>query len=217
MTKVWVTRTWPASEDSLVAWRAAGFDPVADPLLEIEAVTHEPIPTDAVVVFTSKNGVDHATCGGQRAVCVGDATATKARRAGYVDVVSVDGTSSDITRWICENLPKSQAIYHASGWHVRGNVAEALAAAGYKACRVKTYRSVPRPIWPDIPFTRVVLYSPLAASVFASLCEMRDPSHLTAVCISQATADELSALNLQSIMIAARPREDELIMAAKSA
>jgi len=42
-------------------------------------------------------------------------------------------------------------------------------------------------------------------------------SNITAICISQAAADELSALALKSIHIAKRPREDELIMAAKEA
>ena len=217
MTKIWITRTQPAADESAQVWRDAGFDPLVAPLLEIEPVLHDPLPADAVIIFTSKNGVDHTACGGQRAICVGDATAAKARAAGYKDVISVDGTSLDVTDWILENLPKTQSITHVSGWHVRGSIIEDLIEAGYSAQRVIAYHSVPSPIWPDVPFSSVVFYSPLAAKTFADIAidMCIDISKVTAICISQATTDELSALALPSIRIAKRPREDELIMAAK--
>ena len=216
MSKIWLTRTRPAADESAKQWRAAGFDPIVEPLLEIEPVHHEPIPTEAVVIFTSKNGVAHTVCGGQRAICVGNATAEKAKAAGYRDVVSVDGTSAEVKRWLCENLPKTQIIYHASGWYAYGSITEYLLRMGYRASRVKTYRSVPRRIWPEGVVSYVAFYSSLAAQVFASLSDNRDISGLTAVCISQNNARELTGLALKSIHIAKRPREDELIMAARA-
>ena len=219
MSKIWLTRTRPAADDSAQAWRAAEFNPIVEPLLEIEAVEHDQIPKDAVIIFTSKNAVDHIVCGGQRAICVGDATAEKATAAGYRDVVSVDGTSEDVTQWVSENLSKTQAICHVSGWHVRGSIIEDLAALGFSAQRIEVYRSSPSPTWPDESFSSVVFYSPLAAHTFAEVAidMVKDLSRLTAICISEATADELSGLALKSILIAKRPREDELIMAGKTA
>jgi uroporphyrinogen-III synthase len=215
MPKVWLTRTRPAADESAVIWRVAGFEPVIDPLLKIEPVAHDPLPKEAVIIFTSKNGVDNAIGGGQRAICVGDATAQKAREAGYRDVISVNGTSVEVKTWLRENLPKTQDICHASGWHAYGSITENLKRWGFKARRVKTYRSVPYPIWPEDAFSGVVFYSPLAAQVFAGMCEKKDVSSITAVCISKNTAKELTGLELKSICIANRPREDELIMAAK--
>lgn len=219
MTKVWLTRTRPAADESAQVWREAGFAPLVAPLLEVQPVTHDALAKDAILIFTSKNAVEHAACGGQRAICVGDATAEKARAAGYADVVSVDGTSADVTNWVKENLPKTQAICHVSGWHVRGNIIEDLNAAGYSAQRVIVYRSAPSPVWPEQPFSSAVFYSPLAANTFTELAIdlCKDLTDLTAICISQATADELSGLALKSIVIANHPREDELIMAAKLA
>lgn len=216
MTNVWLTRTNPSAQESAVVWRGAGFDPILEPLLEISAVPHDQISKDAVLIFTSKNAVDYLECQGQRAICVGDATAEKARDAGFSDVISVDGTSEDVTHWVEQNIKASQLICHISGWHVRGSIVEDLSTAGYSAQRVKVYRSSARPIWPRQPFLRVALYSPLAAKVFAGEASSRDVSAITAVCISQAAADELSGLALKSLHVAARPREDELIMAAKS-
>jgi len=167
MSKIWLTRTAPAVDDSEEAWRKAGFYPLVAPLLKIEAVPHDPLPKDAIIIFTSKNGVDHALCGGQRAICVGDATAAKARAGGYRDVVSVDGSSEDVSAWVFQNLPKTQPILHLSGGHVRGRITEDLSASGYSAKRMEIYRSIPRPIWPVEPFSSVAFYSPLAAKTFA--------------------------------------------------
>jgi len=216
MINLWLTRTLPSALESAKVWDAAGFSPLIEPLLEISSVAHDLLPKDAVLIFTSKNGVDHAVCAGQRAICVGDATAEKARAAGFKDVVSVDGTSADVTAWIKAHLKTTETIFHVSGWHVRGRITEDLKTLGYSAQRVKVYRSVPRPIWPDAPYSYVALYSPLAAQVFAQQAMSRDISELTAVCISQATADELSDLKLKSTLIAHRPREDELIMSIKA-
>jgi uroporphyrinogen-III synthase len=217
MNRVWITRTQPAADESAQLWRAAGFDPLVEPLLDVQSVAHEDLSQVTCLIFTSKNAIEHVTCQGQRAICVGDATAEKARAAGFTDVVSVDGTSAEITAWVKANLPTSQALCHVSGWHVRGSIAEDLQAAGYAADRVKVYRSIPRPIWPEVPMSFAALYSPLAAATFAEVAVNREPSSLSAVCISQATADELSGLTLKAVHIAARPREDELIMAAKDA
>ena len=150
---------------------------------------------------------------------MGDATARKAKAAGYRDVVSVDGNSEDITAWVTKNLPKTDPIFHISGWHVRGHIIEDLLAGGYSAKRVKVYRSIQRKIWPTQAFSKVVFYSPLAAKTFTELARnlRKDLSAVTAISISEATADELSDLALAQILIAKRPREDELIMAAKSA
>lgn len=213
--KVWITRTRPAADASANVWRAAGFEPLVEPLLYIQAVTHASLAKDEVLIFTSKNGVDYMACSGQRAICVGDATADHARKAGYSDVVSVDGTSGDITKWVRSNLQKSQAVTHVSGWHVRGSITEDLQASGHAASRVRVYRSVPRPIWPETPASHVALYSPLAARVFADLAKGQRLSDLSAICISPATADELAGLELKSVRISARPREDELILSAK--
>jgi len=210
--KLWVTRTLPAAKESAEAWRAAGFDPIIEPLLEIEPVPHEPIPTEAVIIFTSKNGVDHMVCGGQRAICVGDATAEKAKAAGYRDVVSVDGVSKDVTAWVAENLQKTDAIYHVSGWPVRGHIIEDLTALGFSAQRLEVYRSTQRPSWPDEGFSTAAFYSPLAAKTFTELAinHSKDISDVTAICMSGATAKELSALAFKAIHIGARPREDDL-------
>lgn len=211
---VWITRTQPAAYESAEAWRAVGVDTLVFPLLRVEAVAHPELDDEIVLIFTSKNGVDHVNCQGQRAVCVGDATAAHARDAGFKNVVSVDGASADVTRWVLENLPVSQRLCHVSGWHVRGSITEDLRAASYSADRIKVYRSRPTQAWPDRKFDRVALYSPMAAEVFAKNSMGRDLSEMTALCISKNTAKPLDGLGLKDIIISKYPREDALIHAA---
>ncbi len=215
---VWITRTQPSADESAKLWRVAGFEPLVLPLLSVHPIDHDPLPKDTVVLFTSKNGVAHFQRPHEnlRAICVGDATAEKARAAGYRDVVSVDGTSADLTAWVLENLPSTQAVCHVSGWHVRGSISEDLGAAGFTATRLKVYRSKPVLVWPDVAFDFVALYSPLAAQTFADLCARRDVSRVQAICISAATAAPLAALNLKTCSIALTPREDEQILVAQS-
>lgn len=216
MHKVWITRTRPAADESAAVWRAAGFVPVAEPLLDVQAVQHEPLSADEIVIFTSKNAVDYVNGDGQRAICVGDATADRARKAGFSGVVSVDGTSADVTHWVRANLQWGQALVHVSGKHIRGSIVEDLQEAGYSARRRIVYRSTSRLFWPETPVTLAAFYSPMAARIFAEMADGHPLSGLSAICISQATADALKNAKLKSVHIASRPREDELIMAAKS-
>jgi uroporphyrinogen-III synthase len=216
MTKVWITRTRPGADESAGVWRAAGFEPVIAPLLVVQSVPDSaPLASD-LLIFTSKNAIDHIQRQDVPVVCVGDATAEHARKAGYVDVISVDGTSKDITAWVKANIKRPAAVCHVSGWHIRGAITEELVKAGYSATRKIVYRSAPRPIWPKTLTSYVALYSPLAARVFAGLAAGVQLSGLNAICISEATAKELEGLRLKSVRIANRPREDELIMAAKT-
>ena len=215
MTEViWITRTQPSADESAKVWQEAGFGPLILPLLNVVSVPHAPIPTEAVLIFTSKNAVDHVPCSGQRAICVGDATAECAKAAGFRDVVSVNGTSADITNWIIAELPKVRPIIHVSGRHIRGTICEDLSAAGYSASRMIVYKSVLADKIPSKPFQAVAFYSPLAAKNFAALMGNRDVSHVRAISISAATDEELEGLTLNARLIASEPTEFALVRAA---
>ncbi|WP_427452384.1 uroporphyrinogen-III synthase [Litorimonas sp. WD9-15] len=217
MTKtIWITRTQPAAAQSASVWAEAGFEPEVLALLDVMPVAYSPIPKNAILIFTAKNGVDHMAQTDHRAICVGDATAAHAEASGFRDVVSVDGTSADITRWVLANLNKDGTLIHISGRHVRGTITEDLAAAGYNATRVITYELTPVPTWPVKRISHVALYSPLAAKTFAELARERDVSTLTTVSISKATNAELDGLSLNARYIATRPTEAALVKAVQT-
>lgn len=213
---IWITRTQPAAAQSALVWAEAGFRPVVLPLLDVTPVAYPSLPQGAVLIFTAKNGVDHMIQTGHRAICVGDATAAHAAARGFQDVVSVDGTSADITQWVLANLGKGKPIIHVSGRHVRGTITEDLTAAGYDAQRVITYESTSVRVWPENTVSHVALYSPLAAKTFAQFARERDVSSLKTVSISEATDAELDGLFLNARFIADRPTEAALVMAAQT-
>ncbi len=212
---IWITRTQPSADESAISWQKAGFVPLVSPLLTIKPVPHDPLPKSAILIFTSKNGVDHAGPPlGRRAICVGDATADHARGVGYQDVVSVAGTSKDITSWIIQHLSQDQPLIHVSGRHIRGQISEDLHASGYKASRMITYASAPNLVFPETKFDMVALYSPLAAHTFAKLMTMTDLTDVSAISISVATDAALEGVNLKGRLIAEQPNELALVSAA---
>ena len=212
---IWITRTQPSAQESAKIWEEAGFEPLVLPLLRVEPVAHQMLPDEAVFVFTSKNGVDHAgPARHRRAICVGDATAERAKMAGYQDVISVGGTSKDVTQWILGNLSKRNPIIHISGRHIRGQIVEDLKGAGFKASRMIVYASSPNSVSTEQSFTHVALYSPLAAKIFAKTMGKTDLSDKIAVSISPATDVELEGLKLKLRLIADHPNEMALVRAA---
>lgn len=214
---IWITRTQPSASKSALVWADAGFKAEVLPLLDVAPIAHPEIPDEAVLVFTSKNGVDHMSYFGHRAVCVGDATAAHAEARGFRDVVSVNGTSADITRWILENLPREQSVIHISGRHVRGTITEDLTEAGYPAKREIIYESIPGGHWPKGRLTHVALYSPMAAKTFAEMAVGRDVSSLITVSISRTTDEALEGLSVKSRLISDAPSEPALVRATLSA
>ena len=214
MTKptIWITRTQPAADVSAKAWADAGLTPVVLPLLAVTPVPNvTPPPDGSTLIFTSKNGVDHFSGCDFPIICVGDATAAHARAAGFTDVVSVDGTSADVTKWVKQNLPKTTQLTHVSGRHIRGTITEDLVAAGYNAARIIVYRS--QKIFPTPPsqIDYVALYSPLAAEGFAQISDDWDCRDVTVLSISAATDAQLGGRFTGRRYFAARPNEGAML------
>lgn len=209
-----MTRTEPAATRSAEAWAEAGFDTVIAPLLSIATVkTAADIPDDAVLIFTSANGVRHSgLTGDDRLVyCVGDATACEAKTHGFTSVVSADGDWQQLVQIIA---PTDQPLIHLSGGVVRGQIVEVLRQRGLTASRQIVYRTDARTTWPiDInEVDAVALYSPLAAETLMAL-PTRFLNHLTAYCLSPNVAAPLRDMNVR---IAVRPNERALIACSET-
>jgi len=213
---VWITRTLPAANESAIAWQRAGADTLVNPLLAIVPVRdYETPPAGSHIIFTSKNGVDHFAGRNHPVICVGDATAKHAQAAGFENVVSVDGTSKDITVWVLKNLPKSSRVTHVSGKHVRGSITEDLRSAGYDSQRIIAYQSEITPEWPMPDFNVVALYSPLAAQAFREAVGTQKLNKIATISISPATDQALDGLDIGDRLIAARPTEDAMLALLK--
>lgn len=208
-TRLWITRSEPAATRSADAWAEAGFDALIAPLLSINAVTTAAgVPDDAVLIFTSANGVRRSGLSGDDRLvyCVGDATAREAMDQGFTSVVSADGDWRQLVQIIA---PTDRPIIHLSGGVVRGQIIETLRQRGLTASRRIVYSTEAQMSWPiDInEVDAVALYSPLAAETLMAL-PARFLGHLTAYCLSPNVAEPLRDINVR---IAARPNERALI------
>ncbi len=216
---VWITRTLPGANDSARLFKAKGYESVIAPLLTIApyADMPKPPPLNAILIFTSKNGLSAFTLNTDKrhwpVVTVGDSTAKRARELGFETVYSASGTWEDVVTKVKSKFSsKDQPVYHISGKHVRGHIVETLKRSGYSARREIFYASDPVIQLPDLDLstmTHIAIYSPLAAKTLAGF--KPDLSHLTTVCISRGTDTELDGLNIQHRLIAQTPDETAML------
>jgi len=232
MTKIiWITRTQPSADDSARLWEAAGFKAIAAPLLRVVNAPERPAApeSDAVLVFTSKNGVfafqGHGFKPQNKVITVGDATAAAARAAGFRDVASAKGVSADAAALCLKHVPKTTPIIHCAGRHVRGSIVEDLTASGYDARRDLYYQSEPVTAWPDIDYaaiSHIAFYSPLAAKTFAALLHGKPSGRLSLdihipslISISRATDATLEGVIDAKRVVAREPNEAAMLAVLK--
>jgi uroporphyrinogen-III synthase len=209
MTKIWITRTQPASQRSAKAWKAVGFDPVVAPLLEVEPVENEDDLSDkSVLIFTSSHAVRHSALRGDNRLVytIGEATAKAAQKQGFSNIVVSHGDWTDLLGVI---EATDHPLIHVSGETVQGQLVERLISRGLQARRHIVYRTKPVEDWPvrTRDLQSVALYSPRASEVLMSL-PGRDLSHLMAYCLSPNVAAPLSDMRTK---IADCPTEAALI------
>ncbi|MCM2562009.1 uroporphyrinogen-III synthase [Lutimaribacter sp. EGI FJ00015] len=184
---------------------------VQSPVLRIIGTGAQPdLSDDPVVLFTSRNGVTH--CGvtpkrGQRALCVGDATAQMARAAGF-DAVSASGDVEDLLRLVTHEAPK-RPLLHLRGEHSAGDLAARLRKAGLRVRETVVYDQVPvaltdaaRATLNDDAPVVVPLFSPRSAQAFANQGPWHAPLFIAAISAAAAQAAPRPSFRLD---VAAEP------------
>lgn len=192
------------------------------PLFETQAVQMDPIPENTdFVVFSSVNGVQHfAAQSASRtsvALCVGDATADAARRAGFA-AYSANGTAADLIALAqshAKNL--SQTLVYACGAVVAHDIDGDLRALGYNAVRRVVYKQNELPLSGDARaalenHTVIPISSPNTARYFVKETQGLDLSRTQFVVISQNAAKPLIAAKDQ-IFFASKPSRSAMILA----
>ena len=202
----------------MAAWRNAGFDPIAAPLLTVNAVVCDtPLDDGATLIFTSANGVRHCPEADRtrRVYCIGPATARAANEAGFSNIVQGSGDWNDLLQVI--DLHDSPFV-HIGGRYVRGRIAETLRERGVQAERRVVYASEPVFGWPVNPgeVSLCALYSPLAAKTLLALPE-RSPS-FDIVALSEAVAAPIRERFAPSrVHVASAPTDGAMMEAARFA
>ncbi len=232
MTRALVTRPAEDSAPLADALGARGIEPLVDPMLRIELAEGAAVPLDGVqaLLFTSTNGVRAFAAREARrdlpAYAVGDATAAAARAAGFAEVKSASGDSAALARLVADDLDaKNGALLHARGAHAAGDLAGALAKAGFELRTADLYRAVPaeslsdetRRALADGTLDYALFFSPRTAETFVFLARAAELAEATApvvaICLSQPVADALSALSWRAVAVAERPTQSALLAA----
>ncbi|WP_297492508.1 uroporphyrinogen-III synthase [Acidocella sp.] len=217
--KLLVTRPEPGAQATAARLAALGHEPMLLPCLSISPLTPRLPEHPAALVVTSGHAVPALPprLHDVPVFCVGDATATKLRAAGFIRVESAQGDADDLFRLI--------AARHLPGLHVlavgeRHGLAllARLRGAGITAIRRKVYavaplRALPAGISAALragELDAALFYSAETARSFTRL-QPPGTAAMAAYVLSDNVAKGLTGLPWARIHVALAPTEADLM------
>jgi uroporphyrinogen-III synthase len=227
-SSILITRPEPGASATAGRVASLGFVPILSPVIRIEQTpTHlPPAASLAAVLVTSGNAVDAlpAAYRAARLFAVGDATAERARAAGFALVLSAAGDAAELVAFVARHQsPKDGTLLLASG-HMQGKaLAATLRQTGYRVARRVVYAA--RPLRDLVPQAAAALhagevraalfFSTESARQFVRLAERAGVAEtlneVEAISIGQPAAVALEALPWRGVRVAARPTQDEML------
>jgi len=151
------------------------------------------------VIFTSSNAIRafcNLTNARPPAFTVGSVSGALAKQEGFANVTIGGGDVVKLATLIKRKL-KPTRLFYAAALHTAADIAKLLPEFNitknvlYEA---KAAESLPTSLVQKMPhITHVVLYSPRTARVFNEVTAKLEVSHLTALCLSKAVAQEVKA------------------------
>lgn len=234
--RILITRPRIDAEPLAATLADHGIDSLIEPLMQAELILQAKddlaaaLSVAQALVATSANGVRAFAAMEPRrdvAVCaVGDATAAAARSAGFQLVEAAGGDVDQLAAMIIARRdPNRGPLLHIAGTISAGDLAGALAGAGFDYRRIVLYRMAPAPALSAAvrqalarrTLSGVALYSPRTARIFADLITAAAATQacrdLRAYCLSANVAAEAGRLPWVATVIAARPEQTSLVEA----
>lgn len=223
---VLITRPEPGAQDTAARVAALGFTPIAAPMLAIRPLPAR-LPTKIqAVLLTSANALPAlpAALHPVPLLAVGDATAARARAAGFASVTSAGGDATALAALVARSLtPANGALLLPAARGEGMALARLLRAAGFAVQRRTVYVALPQNML--APSTAEALSrGTVAAALFFSAATARQfatllPAALPVSCLqavdalalSAAVAAPLAALPWRRLRVAARPTQDALL------
>jgi uroporphyrinogen-III synthase len=210
-----------------------GHVPVIAPLFRLE-ILHPPaeFATDLsacqAILLSSANGAralaEASEQRGKPILAVGDTTASTAEGLGFSSVTSAAGDGQALAELARTRLdPKAGALLHVSGVDIAQDFAAALAPDGFEVRRVALYEAREETALPDSARAAIearaldaaMFFSPRASELFARLVQEAGLSaalsNITAIAISPAALQPLSALPFKATVASARPTRQSVL------
>lgn len=221
---VLVTRPEPGASETARRLLALHHNPIIAPLLRIRPLALAPYGSFGAVLVTSGNAVPclPPSLHGTPLLAVGNATAERARAAGFGQVISADGNAAalaTLTRQTCQ--PGSPLLF-ATARGQGSSLAAALRAHGFVVHRRAVYAAYPATRMPQAA-TQALRDGSLSAAIFLSAETARAfvrllPPGLApalagvdALAIGQPAADALCFLPWRRVRVSAKPTQDSLL------
>jgi uroporphyrinogen-III synthase len=227
-TGVLITRPEPGASETAARVAALGFSPCVAPVIRIDSASARlpPAGSLAALLVTSGNAIEalpqayHA----MRLFAVGDATAARARAAGFVQVLSAAGDADALARLVVRQQPRDEGtLLLASGRGQGQALAVSLRQAGFRIIRRVVYAALPvadlPPVAADALWSgsvrAVLFFSAETARHFVRLVRRAGLAEtlrsVDAVSISPSAAVALQALPWRDVRVAAHPTQDEML------
>jgi uroporphyrinogen-III synthase len=178
------------------------------------------------VLVTSGNALPAlpAELGRVKMLAVGDATADRARAAGFADVASAGRDAAALEDLAARTLrPRAGPLLLASGAEQGRDLAAALRSRGFSVVRrvayaVRPATTLPEPARAALADGRVraaLFFSPATARAFVTILQRDMPARIVqgivALAISPRTAQVLNSLPWRQVRVASHPDQDELL------
>jgi uroporphyrinogen-III synthase len=223
---VLVTRPRPGAEETARRLIAMGVEPVVAPVTAVVPLALRLPPAAAMqaVLVTSANALAAlGPLGGVRLLAVGDATAARAREAGFDRVESAGGDAEALARLASQRCDPAGGPLLLAGQQGQGRrLARRLRAAGFTVQHRSVYavRRVPelpaaaRTALLEHRVSAVLFFSPGTARAFVGLAAalpLVSFAGVDSLAISPAAAAVLRALPWQRIRVAPAPNQNELL------
>ena len=221
-----MTRPEPGASETAARLAALGFSPLLAPLMSVapRSVNIEPVPQ--AVLVTSGNAIAGLSEAWRALplLAVGDATAARARAAGFTRVHSAgrDAAALEVlTAALCK--PEAGPLLLASGQGHGVELAAGLRARGFRVLRRVAYvtrlaETLPeevRSALRDGSIRAALFFSPDSARAFVTILQRDIPAAnvqgLEALAISPPTEAALAALPWRTVRVAPHPNQDELL------
>jgi uroporphyrinogen-III synthase len=211
MRRLLVLRPEPGAASTLKLARQRGLDAIAVPLFEIDPLSWTPPGPSAFdgLLLTSANAV---RCGGERlrglralpAYCVGEATASAAREAGFTLAAVGSGGVDELL----DSIPCGLRLLHPCGRQRRHPTRPRQQVA---AVPIYDARAVEAPDLSPATGSVALIHSPRAGARFASLVLERSSVRIAA--ISPAAAEAVGG-GWESVDIAQEQTDEALLALA---
>jgi uroporphyrinogen-III synthase len=221
-----VTRPEPGAGETAARLTALGFLPVLAPVLAIVPRMLADVGRPQAALVTSGNALPAlpVSLHARPLLAVGDATAARARAAGFACVLSAGRDAAALADLAASTLaPANGTLLLASGEGQGSVLVAALRARGFSVRRRVTYAARPATALPVAArdalragtILAALFFSPRSARLFATLLQrdMRaaDVHGIEALAISSATEAALRPLPWRRVRVASQPTQEGLL------